>query len=318
MLKIIKNELIHSFIYRMYSVAGKNQLDNIITKDGRWTCYPRIHNDNLQHFKSVPEKEIFEALDKIELTPIKPPLMSNVTNKYGYLRFFYGLNTLTFVPSHRSLEIRYCLKCIRNSIAENGFGFIDTSWYRGSRCNEHQKSLQIMKSSTRKEAVASLSGLLRGESIANMAFAVDPGNNCSTSVLNTVTDRKEPHFAECAIRLIPNFIIDNFSRIPSYVTMTFSVPYVREALKINSRKYGTPIGPLHHNLSKDNICNFNHFWERSVIEETIACGILYKEAFFEKIIKNKILACRDCLLECNYRSLIIDSVLDNTEYLSVD
>ena len=312
MLNLQSDELIHSFIFRAHLVYGIDRFDNIISKDGRWSCFPRLAKYTFHHFKSVCEKEIHDSLISIGVQAKYVSPTDDASTRYGYLKYFYGLTTSTYSQLHRCLPIRFCLDCMRLSLYNNGFGYFRSSWYWGESCTTHHQLLQTINTDSRNDTLDHIHALLRGEhdeSTRSQKHINVETTQPKKTALPIIAKNKTPnaYFAPCSIRITMMFVIINSRQIPESILRFNQLKTIVTGLADKKRKYGIPFLPLHRLLLRDNLFNYKELWESSIQHTQVDCGVFTKGNLIETIIKDKYLECSHCDLDCRYGSMLINS-----------
>lgn len=162
MLKIQKDESIHSFIYRSHVVNGVSDFSNIITQSGDWASFPKILKNTLHLYQPIDDSKFLYLLRDIGLAPISDNVFDSPVTYRTHLLEFFGQGDGKTKVSKRATPIRYCLHCIKEHIQKFGYGVIDVTWARNFFCPTHESALHKVKAKNRKEAIEAVSCILRG------------------------------------------------------------------------------------------------------------------------------------------------------------
>ena len=153
MLKIQKDESIHSLIYRTHMLNGISNFTNLVGSTGCWTSFPKILQGTLCYYKPIDEPLILSLMQQVGLA-MKPQSMFD--NPMGYIDEFFDFFRLATYPKSRSFrnkKIKYCLNCIQDSIKQIGFGYFNVNWYYGDFCSKHNRPLLYIKATNQKSAI---------------------------------------------------------------------------------------------------------------------------------------------------------------------
>lgn len=162
MLKLHRDELIHSFIYRTQVINGITDFSNIITKKGGWSSFPKIHKGTLHLYNSIDEQKLLYALRCIDLARITRDLFSDPFSYRKDIKKFLRLDFNSIRTKMRTISIKYCLNCIKNDLKEYGYGVMRLSWEGGRICPIHNSKILVAIAMSRTEAIKALHYILRG------------------------------------------------------------------------------------------------------------------------------------------------------------
>jgi uncharacterized protein (UPF0248 family) len=310
LLNIQKDELIHSFIFRMHIINGVTSFDNIISKDGRWTCHPRVKAEAVKILESSYEIDIYKSLCSINLSRNETNPLQNAKNNYGYLRYFYALERKTYIPTHRCLKIRLCEECIKEAIIERGFGYFLSDWYRANYCTKHHIALTEIELNDRAGAVRLISSVLSGDKINSSSQALAKINLRvehikSVSRNQTIGTRKPIIFiAPCSVKIMLRFVLKQRIAAMNGELTSGQAENIRKNIEAKTRIKGIVEGRLFHFLINHDFRGFKRHWEKSTEHTQVDYGIFTKEKLVETIIKDKKSACEYCDLECDYAPFV--------------
>lgn len=294
----------------MHIINGVKSFDNIISKDGRWTCHPRVKSDAVKFLETAYETDIYNSLCNINLSRNQTnPLRSAKTN-YGYLRYFYALERKTYIPIHRCLKIRLCAECIKESIIKCGFGYFLSDWYRASYCTKHHNALIEIEPNNRADTIRLISSVLSGEKINNCTEAKTKINLSAANIESvgknqkTITRKPIPYIAPCSVKVMMRFVLRQGVAAMNTVITYKQIESIKENIEANSRIKGIAEGPLFHFLQNNDFRGFKNHWEKSTEHAQVDFGVFKKGKLMETIIKDKNLDCKHCDLDCDYAPFV--------------
>lgn len=313
MLNIQKDELIHSFIFRMHIINGVKLFDNIISKDGRWTCHPRVRADSVNILESAYEIDIYNSLCSIKLSRTEKNSMQSAKTNYGYLRYFYALERKTYIPIHRCLKIRMCEECIKESIIKCGFGYFLSDWYSANYCTKHRIALIKIEPNDRADAVRLISSALSGDKInspnqapAKINLRVEHVKSVSR---NQATGTRKPitFIAPCAVKIMLRFVLKQGVAAMNGELTFGQMENIKNNIDAKTRIKGIVEGPLFHFLQNNDFRGFKNHWKKSTEYAQVDFGVFTKGKLVETIIKDRDKSCKQCDLECDYGPIVFST-----------
>jgi hypothetical protein len=284
-LKVYKDESIHSVIYRTHILNGVSDYSNIITAKGGWASFPLILKNTLHLYEPIDDFMFLHLLRDIGLAKITSRTFENPMEYRYDLDRFFGQNQRSRKVKRRTLPINYCLKCIKKDIKKFGHGFIKVTWKNNSYCFIHKTYLNTAIVKNRKEAVDALSFILRG---------THPNKYGTPSYRSKYFhDHKDYHkktcdyIAPCLKDEFKKFISSNWKSFPkellgkNYSSDKYlKEPYMMEGIYSASKMY--------------KYAKFDTFWKENATSKTLYGGVINRKKIEQKIFKYSKSDCQRC------------------------
>ena len=160
MLKISKDESLHSLIYRTHNLYGISNFSNIITFQGMWCVLPRILDGSIEYYNPYDDDLLLSIMRDFKFSGRNKMTFNNQRKYLNKLNIFFA-SSQNFIGKAKS--IKYCLKCIREHIVEHGHGFIHAAWSDSFDCPKHKKNLFYISETSRTSTLTALKEIYRGE-----------------------------------------------------------------------------------------------------------------------------------------------------------
>jgi hypothetical protein len=163
----LKNqESIQSFIYRVAATYGYlsavTDAHNIIDSNGLWYKTPVVQQRYIHLFARFDERYLANILKASHAEEQERGVFSDPTSYTKTLRaVFYSCQSDK--KSTGQLEIRYCLDCIKESIAARGYGYFFSDWLTASFCTVHKAPLRCVVAITRSKSFDAMQRILGGK-----------------------------------------------------------------------------------------------------------------------------------------------------------
>jgi hypothetical protein len=286
LLKIQKDESIHSLIYRTHVINGVSDFSNIITTKGGWASFPKILKDTLHLYKPIDDLKFFHLLRDIGLAEITNKTFNDPVAYREDLEIFFGFYQGTRRNKQWSLPIKYCLICIKSHIKRHGYGVIKVTWSDNTFCPIHETDLHVVRTITRKEAVEGLSHILRG--VHPKKYEPPSYRRGYFSDYREYYHQKKcDYIAPCLANELKEFILANWRNFPqglldknysseSYLTKHYMMEQIYNAAK-DSKYQG-----------------FIDFWNNFSEIKYIDTGVVNRKAITEKVHKSTKVSCHNC------------------------
>jgi hypothetical protein len=306
LLKIQKDESIHSFIYRTHIINGISNFSNILSIEGNWLSFPSLLKGTLQYYQPVDDLKFLNLLRYIGLAKVTDEVFQDPLDYQDDLKRFFGCYKGDNKTRQKPKNIKYCLRCIQEDIVSYGHGMFKVGWWRNPQCNVHQTPLNSIYVSTRGEAIMALKAIYRGENLKNHSvesqvreYFYDPKvyyyNNkieyiapCLQNEFKLFIQNKRLMFSKGTSDLLGSLASDK--NTSKYYLMQ---PYVMEK--------------FYNTLKNNNESLFIKFWNIHVKSKIIYTGIITKKSIKEKIFMDKNANCHDCIYHhCGANSSKID------------
>lgn len=201
-MKPIKDEALHSWIYRCLLVNGGGDFSCIINNVGRWSLDFVFPVKYMQFFTFPSDNDLFQLFLKastgLEYSIINTPweFAFKVKNMLG--------KEVPFSNKRKSIAIKYCSACIGESIEEIGFGYFKSDWFFGNRCEKHNVVLALLLSKSRRENLRLLRVLLSGREL--VANSINSNKNLPQNNYNETR-----YFMPCFIEKFNSSIADSLN-----------------------------------------------------------------------------------------------------------
>ena len=286
MLKIQKDESIHSLIYRTHVINGVFDFSNIITSNGGWASFPKILKGTLQFYDPVDDLKFLNLLRDIGLAGITDKTFNDPMAYREDLEKFFGRYEGKRRIKQGTLPLTYCLSCIKNHIKIFGFGLIKVTWSRNSFCPIHKTDLHIARVKSRNGAVEALHCIFRGvhpKTYEGPSYRSDYFHDFRKYYHEKSCD----YIAPCLADELKEFISENWKTFPknlldknysseSYLTQHYMMEKIYNAAK-NSKYQG-----------------FVNFWNNFAEIKHLDSGVVNRRAISEKTYKSTKVNCHNC------------------------
>ena len=299
MLKIHKNESIHSYVYRTHVVNGVSSFSNIITSKGLWVAFPKILKGSLHLYKPVDDLKFLNLLRDFGLAYKTNDIFTNPASYRDELERFFGINKRKMGTRQRAFPITYCLECIKNYIQDIGHGIINIDWYQNSYCSIHNMKLHVAKVNNREQAVAALNFILKGkhpeayESLTCKAgYILDPRKAPQKHVYD--------YFLPCLVDDFENWITQNF-KVFSKELLGAQYSSVRFVTQPHMMK------KIYYSAKEKEHQGFTGFFNQSSKVKYLESGAINRRAITEKAYKSKTSECHNCEYTSCFANLAIIS-----------
>ena len=286
MLKVHKDESIHSLIYRTHVVNGVSDFSNIITAKGGWASFPKILNNTLHLYEPIDDSITLHLLRDIGLATITDKTFDDPVEYRNDLEKFFGQYQGNRKIKQVTLPINYCLKCIKNNIKEIGYGLINVTWSRNSFCPIHKTDLHTVKVINRKEAIEALSFILRGahpKEYDSPSYKSEYFYDSRDYYQQKTCD----YIAPCLANELKEFISVNWRTFPkelldkNYSSENYlKQPYMMERIYNASKKY--------------KYAEFDTFWKENASSKTLYTGVINRNLIEQDIFKHSKSDCQRC------------------------
>lgn len=286
MLTIQKDESIHSFIYRVHVVNGVSDFSNIITAKGGWASFPKILKNTLHLYEPIDDCKFLHLLRDIGLARITDKTFSDPVMYRSDLEDFFGKNQETRTFKQRTLQISYCLECVKSQIKKCGYGVIKVTWLGNSWCPIHKTDLYIVRTTNRNEAIKALGNVYRGIHPESYGAPKYRSEHYYDSRKHKLIKERD-YIAACLKNDLEEFIKANWKNFPkglldknytseSYLTKPYMMNKIYETAKNSKYK------------------KFKVFWSRYAETKLIFTGVVNRESIKEKMYKSTKTTCQNC------------------------
>ncbi len=156
------DESLHSFLLRnLWNFNSQAKPNEIICDDGKFYKYPTVQKE-YQHVYSRHQDHILLEMIEIEKTVNgRNNLLFSCPN-YSYREIKAVFFNEKRKRTNETIKIRYCLRCIKESILTNGYGYLKYHWNFSDKCLVHGVNLKVINSNSRKESITSLKLVFSG------------------------------------------------------------------------------------------------------------------------------------------------------------
>lgn len=155
-----KHESIQSIIYRTHLLNSITDFANILDKNGRWNRHPKIMDGTLWAYSNFCDRQILSILKKQMIAKSRQDRLDEPAPYLLDLQYFYRERRDRRIPNKEL--IRYCMDCVHESIATNGFCSFKVNWLNGRVCERHKRPLNYIPPNSRKDSLKCLNLIFQG------------------------------------------------------------------------------------------------------------------------------------------------------------
>ena len=299
MLNLLEDDSTYSFIYRTNVIHGIFDYANIIAKNGQWKRHPQISSKTLHLYMPMNETMLLNCLQKVGLGIQQSSLFGNPIKHLHELRVFFGKASGQGGIRVGTLQITYCLHCIREQLLTKGHAWFKSAWLYSTICSIHNKSLTIIISTDRNETVEALTKVFSGDHPNKYEIVVEKNKNS-----NKFRGYNDPHtpkqnstpVALCLQIELRRFLILHQIEVAKFLAdIGLAVPpAIFTSNSYFFQKYisnQNVIEKILKELIRREPAFFYYFWVCNTIEVDFNCGILNRKSLTQKIRKVINLSC---------------------------
>jgi hypothetical protein len=293
-LKILPNESIHSYFFRIQSIYYSSDYSNLISTKGGWVICPTFPEHTSHNFKAIDSNLLLKLYRDIGYAK---PESNLFRGRFEYLKFLkHIINGYPRSKSHSISEgkIHFCDECIKENIFKTGVGYFLVEWLSSTYCSIHNKSLFYIRKNSTSNTLDAIRSIFKG------TVPVDS----KMELFKYVQTKKEDSIHKTALDIISKY--NN--------QLTYATPCVEELFVAYSNcgyqsDNNLEIKFKHYWFEESG--KFKKIWEQSTEVLEAKLGIIGKQSMVELFVKNKNSPCINCIyLHCPLNSNFDDSYLN--------
>ncbi|MCG9723138.1 hypothetical protein [Shewanella sp. Isolate7] len=160
---VLPCESIFSAFFRLYKKHGELDYSSLIGIDGKWCVSPTLNKPYREVFKVYNGSKIYEMFfpSFFRMIDVYSSHLKLATIKSLVLAF-ESERTISFKMKKGCRYIRFCDKCIVESINNYGVGYLKSSWLEVYNCEVHNKKLFYLPNASRHQQLERLTKVLSG------------------------------------------------------------------------------------------------------------------------------------------------------------
>lgn len=191
-LKYLEDESVHSWVLRNLKVSGCLNLHSVIGTNGLWQASPHLSKCAGIDVVDFDDSELLAWLKKSNVAVKRAGIFDNPLDYIDSVYRVFSSHDLN-KGTRGSIPIRFCNKCVQNSIQYRGFAYFKFEWLYGDHCTTHDVSLMQLKASRYQEAMQSLDLVISGHLDSLESFELAAG------VLSKPAEESDYHIMPCLI-----------------------------------------------------------------------------------------------------------------------
>lgn len=273
MLIPFENESLYSFILRGLIISGNTKFDSVIGINGLWLEKPHVPRESQYLFCQLDDSQLFEISKKSGLANENRFMFGNPSSFIHSLKYIYAQKNTIPRKVKGSIEIKFCIYCIKESIILNGCGYFKADWLFSDDCSKHNRSLQAIHFASYCGVKSEILKIFSGECNAQ-SFT-----NSKTKQFTRIKRKRDDNKDSCRIKLNNHWI---------YIMPCLKNDMSRW-LAINTDNLYESITSMRDFLIRDTICSSTEKYVHMDDDKWymhLYHLIKYEEPFFKDYIDN--------------------------------
>lgn len=301
------DESLHSIMLRALLTYNPHAKPiGIIGHAGYWIDAPFIQKEYEHLFYRYPDHHLLETIDiTLSITGRGNNLFSDPTKYADRIKstFFSGRKTRDRASSRK--KVKYCLRCIEESIEEYGYGYFRYIWDFSSICLIHNYPLKELPELTFHKSLKVIKKLLQGRDFSGaITLELKPNEKLVHSLPNT-ENRHEKYFypikiAACAKRTFAYWVAKNRNDFIDHELADLAEKLTRRFFQpssVSDYDYQEGYTAIFHHCANFEAKLLKSFFEQDMEFIKVDIGARKQGAMKEVFAKNNKLDCDSCELD---------------------
>ncbi|MEZ8796792.1 hypothetical protein OAA_02320 [Vibrio cyclitrophicus 1F175] len=310
-IKPMPEECVLSYILRINMVLGPGRMPNVFNEKGKWSEYLMLPERYQGIFINNFDSQVFNLLLDSGFIEYQADILKSPTS---YTIFMGAFLKGQKVKRSSSPQVKYCSKCIVDSIKKNGFAYFKAdwaSWMSGDNCRLHKEAFHVIKAGNRKDTIKAVELVMIGKrskfckSLRDLPYYREVSDDLYYSKASMLN---EPHLAPCLVNKLKMWLLyENHIFPDSIVEALGSASHDSLVRSMESHIFRDYMfKKAYYALHDSSYLKFHEFWQRCSKLHTFYCGVIEKQGLNETVFKAQGANCSKCHdVDCSANILII-------------